>query len=240
MIPVRDANKSHSFPIVTVILIGLNALVWLFEASLGPNGLEMFVKAYGFVPAHFLNFSDYPGGFLGNALIPIFASLFMHGSWMHVIGNMWFLWIFGDNVEDRLGHGTYLLFYLLCGVAASMAHLAFNPESVVPTVGASGAVSGVLGAYIIKFPRARILTVIPSRRQARYARVPAYLFIGLWIAFQFVRGVASLGVYDENAGGVAYWAHIGGFFIGMALFYLIPERRLFRELEVERPKGEIV
>jgi membrane associated rhomboid family serine protease len=240
MIPVRDANKSHSFPIVTVIIIGLNLLVWLFEVSLGPAGLELFVKAYGFVPAHFINFSEHAGGFLGNALIPIFASLFMHGSWMHVIGNMWFLWIFGDNVEDRLGHLKYLVFYLLCGVAASIFHLAFNPNSMVPTIGASGAVSGVLGAYIIKFPHARILTVIPGRRQTRYTRVPAYIFIGLWIGFQFIRGVATLGVYDANAGGVAYWAHIGGFFIGMGLFFLFPQRRLFKELEKEKPAGEIV
>jgi membrane associated rhomboid family serine protease len=238
MIPIRDANKSHSFPVVTVTLIALNALVWLYEASLSPKMLELFVKAYGFIPAHFLAFSQFEGGLLGNAIIPLFSSLFMHGSWMHVIGNMWFLWIFGDNVEDRLGRARYLVFYLLCGIGASLAHVAFNPGSTIPTVGASGAISGVLGAYIITFPHARILAIVPAGRQARQVRVPAYVFIGLWILFQFVRGAATLGVYEENAGGVAYWAHIGGFFMGMGLFSILPQRRLFREQADTR--GELV
>lgn len=221
--PLRDSNPSGTTPFVTMGIIVLNSLMWLYETSLGPH-LQAFVMTYGLTPARVMASAHLEGGVLGNAVIPMFSSIFMHGGWMHIIGNMWFLWIFGDNIEDRLGHGRFLIFYLLCGVLASLAHVFLNPASRAPLIGASGAISGVLGAYLIAFPHARVHTLL----FIRYVEVPAWVFLIVWIGFQLVSGAAVLGKAD--VGGVAFWAHIGGFGIGALVFLILPARRNFRDM----------
>ncbi len=232
MIPLRDANPAQTAPLVTVTLIVINALVWFYEVSLGPHRIEPFIQTYGLVPAHFLSFTSHAGGFFGNAVMPLFTSIFLHGSWAHVIGNMWFLWIFGDNVEDRLGHGRFVLFYLLCGIGASLAHALFNPHSTMPTIGASGAISGVLGAYLIMFPHARVLTLLILFVYVQLIEIPAYVFLLVYIGFQLLMGITAPETYAEQASGVAYWAHIGGFALGVALCLIFPRtRRIVRRKE---------
>lgn len=230
MIPIRDSNPTGSVPVVTIGLILINSLVWLHQVSLGPD-MGRFVFEYGLTPVRFVLADRIQGGFMVNAAIPLMTSMFMHGGWLHVIGNMWFLWIFGDNVEDRLGHIRYLAFYLLCGIGASLAHVYFNPESRIPTVGASGAISGVLGAYLVTFPNARVLTLFIFIIIVRLIEVPAYIFLVVWLIFQFVSGASALGSYGDT-GGVAYWAHMGGFVIGLALILVFPKSRRFRDLSV--------
>jgi membrane associated rhomboid family serine protease len=221
MIPIRDLDaKRTGPPIVTVLLIAANALLFFFELSLGQR-LEAFVMSAGFVPARLseggLGFSD-----LGTGLRSGLLSMFLHGGWAHFLGNMLFLWIFGDNVEDRLGHFRYLVFYLLCGYAATFAHLWFNPASALPAIGASGAISGVLGAYLFLHPRARIQTLLFLGFLIQFIYVPAWVFLPIWFLIQFFSGVASLGVRDaQDVGGVAFFAHIGGFVAGPLLLFLL-------------------
>ncbi|MBM4326079.1 MAG: rhomboid family intramembrane serine protease [Deltaproteobacteria bacterium] len=227
MIPLRDSNPSGTAPVVTVALIALNVVVWFYEVALGPR-VERFIFDYGLIPARFVASLHHPVSMVSNALVPLFTSVFMHGGWLHVIGNMWFLWIFGDNVEDRLGHFRFLIFYLMCGIGASIAHVMFHPGSNIPTIGASGAISGVLGAYLVSFPHSRVLTLLIIFVIIRLVEIPAFLFLILWFVFQFVSGTAEIGSSQET-GGVAYWAHMGGFVIGIALLWFFPKRRRFRE-----------
>src|SRR5262245_41763754 len=220
MIPFRDNIPSRSFPIITVSIILLNVLVFLYELSLG-RYLEPFLFHYGVIPAAVFAWpnSDLP---VSAVAVPFFTSMFLHGGWLHLIGNMWYLWIFGDNVEDRLGHFNYLIFYLVCGIGAGIVHTILNYNTRVPSIGASGAIAGVLGAYLVSYPRARILTLIPIFIFVQFIEIPAILVLGFWFVIQFFSGAASLGAAE--AGGVAYWAHVGGFLIGMILVGLFPRK----------------
>ena len=219
MLPIRDINPSprRLFPGVNIALISLNVLVFLFELSLGPH-LEGFLMAAAFVPAR--AWSGEGGGVVPE-MTSALLSMFLHGGWGHLLGNMLFLWIFGDNVEDRLGHFRYLVFYLLCGYAATFAHAFFNAGSIMPAIGASGAISGVLGAYLFLYPRARIVTLVWLFLFVRFIEIPALVFLPIWFLMQFFSGVSSLGAGDAAAGGVAWFAHIGGFISGPLLLLLL-------------------
>jgi membrane associated rhomboid family serine protease len=199
-----------------------NVLVFLYELSLG-RGLERLIMHYGVVPAAVLAWprSNLP---LAAVALPFLTSMFLHGGWLHLIGNMWYLWIFGDNVEDRLGHFSYLIFYLLCGVGAGIVHTILNAGTDVPSVGASGAIAGVLGAYLVSYPFARVLTLVPIFIFLQVIEIPALIVLGFWFVMQFLSGTASLAVAGGNAGGVAWWAHVGGFIIGMILVSLFPRK----------------
>jgi len=203
MIPLRDVIPSRTTPYVTTTLVGLNALVYIYAFLFVPR-FDRFVAAYGLIPADF-------------SVTTLFTSMFLHGGLLHVAGNMLFLWIFGDNVEDRMGHGRFLVFYLLCGVAAAVGQILIDPASPVPMVGASGAVAGVMGAYFVLYPHSRIVTLIPIFVFFHVIELPAVLFLGLWFLLQFVSGLGSLAVTagGEPTGGVAFWAHIGGFVAGL-------------------------
>ncbi len=222
MIPLRDSNPSATPPVVTVGLIIINAAIFLYQISLGPHA-ERFLLQHGLIPLHFVNFNQFEGGFLNNTLFPLFSSIFLHGGWFHMIGNMWFLWIFGDNVEDRLGHLRFLIFYLLCGIGASLIHVVAGPNSSIPTIGASGAISGVLGAYLVSFPHARVHTLFIIFVIIKFIEVPAYVFLGIWFLFQIVSSLGQSGAYGEAA-GVAWWAHMGGFVVGIVLIWLMGKR----------------
>lgn len=213
MIPLRDANPPGTVPFVTYGIIVLNVLVFLLELAMGDQVGALFMQ-FGVVPARVSAALD-PGAFDGGALLSFGTAMFLHGGWMHLIGNMLFLYVFGDNIEDRCGHGRFVLFYLLAGSAAAAAQVAVDPWSEMPMVGASGAIAGVLGAYVILFPRARILTLLPLFIFFQLLELPAYLFLGLWFLMQIASGVLSLQI-GGDAGGVAWWAHIGGFVAGAA------------------------
>jgi membrane associated rhomboid family serine protease len=215
MIPLKDMAARRSFPFVTLLLIVANVLVFIHQLSLSPPELETFIKNYGLVPAKISLAIAGRHYTLAEALIPLFTCMFLHGGFLHIIGNMWFLWIFGANVEDRLGYLPYLLFYLVCGIISGVAQVLFSWGARVPSLGASGAISGVLGAYIVFFPASRILTLVPLFIIWFTARIPAWVFIGLWFVVQFLSGVNSLGV--ASVGGVAWWAHVGGFLCGVLL-----------------------
>jgi membrane associated rhomboid family serine protease len=223
MIPVRDDQPRFGTPYVTYFLIGLNLLIFLFEATLTPQSFKILLYQFGMVPANITAVLAGTGRMgLMAAFLPTLTSMFLHGSWMHVIGNMWFLWIFGDNIEDYLGHFKYLLFYLLSGLGAAFAQLVLNPHSRVPTVGASGAIAGVLGAYFLLYPRAKVLIWFPI---FFLFYLPAWVTLGYWFAMQFVSGAAtSIANYSETSGGVAFWAHVGGFVAGIVLIKIFPER----------------
>ena len=220
MIPIRDAIRSKHFPAVNVIIIGLNLIVFLWELIQGPNLEEAFFF-FGLVPirysnpelsTHFTTFQQF---------LPFLTSMFLHGGFLHILGNMWFLYIFGDNIEDRLGHIRYLIFYIFCGVAAGLVHLLTNWDSKIPTIGASGAISGVMGAYLLLYPRARILTLIPIFFFFQFFELPAFIFLGYWLFLQLF----SASLTPSNVGGIAFWAHIGGFISGLIfikIFDVIP------------------
>lgn len=213
MIPIRDSIPTRRVPIVNYALIGANLLVFLLMWLAGPEQ-ERLVYQFALIPASFSNGID-----LGD-ISDIFTSMFMHAGIAHIAGNMLYLWIFGDNVEDRLGSFKYLLFYLAGGLVASLTHLLFNPNSQIPTVGASGAIAAVLGAYLVMYPRSRIATFIPLGFFMRLAMVPASVVLGFWFILQLFNGFLSIGAAD--VGGVAFWAHIGGFVAGVVLAKLIP------------------
>jgi membrane associated rhomboid family serine protease len=200
MFPVSDVIPSRTTPVVTVTLIALNAVAFLYELTLGERELQWFVQSYGVVPAHFSS-------------LAVVTSMFLHGGWLHFLGNMLYLWIFGDNVEDRLGHGRFVLFYLGCGAAAALGQVATDPLSAVPMVGASGAIAGVMGAYFVLFPHSRVLTAVFIVFFMDLIEIPAIFFLGIWFLMQFFSGVGSLGA-EAAEGGVAFWAHIVGFAIG--------------------------
>jgi len=224
MIPLRDANPSRRLPFITILLIAANCAVFFYELSLGPHGLQRLVYLLGMVPARVTAFPTNPDIGAGDALVPLLTSMFLHGGWLHLIGNMWFLWIFGDNIEDRLGHLRFLLFYLLCGLGAGLVHTLFNLGSTIPAIGASGAVAGVLGGYFLLFPGARVLTLVPFF-VVFLAELPAWLILLYWFLLQVLSGAISLGARQGEVGGVAWWAHVGGFVIGFFLVRLLGGRR---------------
>lgn len=230
MLPLKDINRSQRFPLVTVLLIVLNGLVFFYELSLGRQSLTRFFYEFGVVPSFYLD-PDYwqSTGLLGGVL-PLFSSMFLHGGWLHFLGNMLYLWVFGDNVEDRLGHFRFLGFYVVCGLAAAFLHVFTNPASNVPTVGASGAIAGVLGAYLILFPGARVLTLVPIFFFFQLVELPALIFLGFWFVMQFFSGAMSLAAGDQQLGGTAWWAHIGGFVAGMGLIWR--SRRSLRQRRI--------
>jgi membrane associated rhomboid family serine protease len=236
MIPLRDhtTRRSAGMPIVTVLLIAANALLFFYELSLGPQRLSTFLMSSAFVPAR-LTEGGFSTGDLGEGLSSGLLSMFLHGGWAHFLGNMLFLWIFGDDVEHRLGRFRFLVFYLLAGYAATFAHLWSSPGSPVPAIGASGAISGVLGAYLFLHPQARIDTLVFLGIFARIVQVPAWVFLPFWFLIQLFSGFASLGARTaEEAGGVAWFAHIGGFVAGPVLLFVLGGRRRPRLEREER------
>lgn len=219
MIPLRDDNPTVLWPVVTLVLITANTAVFFYELSLEPGLLEAFIYQAGMVPASITQ-SYIPGT---GGYFSVVTSMFLHGGWMHVIGNMLYLWIFGNNIEDSMGHLRFTIFYLLAGLAAAATHLVFNPASMVPTIGASGAVSGVLGAYLVLFPHARVQTLVTLGFFIRIIYLPAWLLLIFWIGLQLLnQAVAPM---DPEAGGVAYAAHIGGFVAGILLIPLFRKYR---------------
>ena len=226
MLPIRDTIRSKNFPIMNWMLIGLNTLVFLFEVSLAPSGLNRLIHNFGIIPARF-DFSNL--GILLNeprVLLTLFTHMFLHGGWFHFLSNIWVLHIFGDNVEDRMGAGRFLLFYLLSGLVAVVSQILIGPASTVPTIGASGAIAGVLGAYFLSFPRARVTTVILLFIFPWFVELPAVIFLGFWFVSQLFYGVASLGLpASASMGGVAWFAHIGGFVFGMLFYKLFTSSR---------------
>ena len=228
MIPIRDAIRSKTFPVVNVLIIVANCLAFLWQLSLGPQ-LREALLFYGIVPVRYSDPSLSIQFSLFEQVFPFFTSMFLHGGFLHILGNMWFLYIFGDNIEDRLGHIRYLIFYLLCGIAAGVIHLYTNWESNLPTIGASGAISGIMGAYLLLYPRSRILTLIPIFFFLQFVEIPAFIFLGYWLLIQ----ILSASFTPKNVGGIAWWAHIGGFVVGLVfikLFDLIPRMRMGQEL----------
>ncbi|MGA8430957.1 MAG: rhomboid family intramembrane serine protease [Candidatus Sulfotelmatobacter sp.] len=224
MLPIKDDQPRFSTPYINYFLIGLNLLIFLFEASLTPASLKAFISEFAIIPAHLSALLAGSSQYSPIAVVlPFFTSMFLHGSWMHVIGNMWFLYIFGDNVEDYLGHFNYLTFYLLTGLIAMSCQVAMDVHSRVPNLGASGAIAGVLGAYFVLYPRARVLTWL----FVFVIYVPAWVILGYWFVLQFVSGTVTSLVYEGRSvgGGVAFWAHVGGFVAGLALIKIFPQRR---------------
>ena len=204
MFPLKDTQPSYSRPVVNIALIAVNLLVFLYEYLLGPYGGNAFVEHYGLVPDHV-------------QLSRILTSMFLHGGWLHVLGNMWFLWVFGDKIEDLLGHGKYLLFYLLCGIVAALGQVIANPYSTAPMVGASGAIAGVMGAYLVKFPRARILTLVFVFFFITTVEIPVPIMLGYWFVTQLFNGIGSIARTHLSQGGTAFFAHIAGFVAGIVL-----------------------
>ncbi len=214
MFPIKDAQPSYSRPFVTMLLIAVNVLVFLYQVSLERYTLNHFIATWALVPAHF-------------EISAVFTSMFLHGGWMHLLGNMWFLWIFGDNVEDALGHAKYLLFYLLAGAAAALGHVLLNADSTIPTVGASGAIAGVMGGYIVKFPHSRILTLVFVFFFVSFVQVPAGVMLAYWFLIQLMSGVGSIALTQASGGGVAWFAHVGGFIAGVVLIKLMGTRERY-------------
>ena len=215
MIPLRDSVPSSTTPVVTYAIIAINVLVFIQQLALSPEELHHFFAHYGVVPAR-LQLTD------------LFTSMFLHGGFMHLIGNMWFLWIYGDNVEDVLGRVKYLAFYLTCGIAGSLAQVAADPGTSIPNIGASGAIAGVMGAYLLKFPHARVLTLIPLFVVFFTRELPAYIILIYWFVLQFFAGVGTLAESSTGAtGGIAFFAHVGGFLMGMLLIKVLPSREAY-------------
>jgi len=218
MIPLRDENPSGSKPVATWTLIAINVAAFFYEILLGPD-LRAFIMDWGFVPNRMAQALGAGAEPLPPVLATLFTSMFLHGGWAHLAGNMWYLWIFGDNIEDRMGRGRFVAFYLAAGIVSVLAHFASHPGSGAPTVGASGAIAGVLGAYMRAFPRARVITLVPLFPFFQVAALPAVVVLGLWFVIQFFSGALALAW--SSVGGVAWWAHIGGFafgYLGMMLF----------------------
>ena len=211
MFPVSDVIPSRTVPFVTIVLIAVNALVFLYQVALGPHELRLFMASYAVIPAWFW----WPS---------LVTSQFLHAGWMHIIWNMVYLWIFGDNVEDRLGHVGYLVFYLGAGAAAALLQVLFNPFSAVPMVGASGAIAGVMGAYFVLYPQSRVLTAIFIFFFFDLVEIPAVFFLGFWFLMQLLSGVGSLGASTASTGGTAFWAHVGGFVAGAAIGLVLRTR----------------
>jgi membrane associated rhomboid family serine protease len=230
MIPLRDENPRRTVPVVTYLLIALNVLGFLWELSLGRN-LDRALFSVAFIPARF-----WIPGYWAQDIFTMIASMFLHGGLMHIGSNMLYLWIFGDNVEDRLGKVRYILFYFACGIGATLAHAIFSSGSRIPAIGASGAIAGVLGAYLILYPHARVMTLIPIFFFITIREIPAVIILGFWFVLQLFSGVGSLGVPDaQDMGGVAYFAHIGGFVAGIVLIFLLGGTRRPRQVQPPPP-----
>jgi membrane associated rhomboid family serine protease len=221
MIPYKDDNPTRTFPYITIGLIAANAVIFLLQMTSSAD-LRQTVFAYGAIPQFILTFKTVQPI---HPFLTIFTSMFMHGGILHIFGNMLYLWIFGDNIEDRLGHIRFLIFYLLCGIAAAYSHAITEPSSILPMIGASGAVSGILGAYMLLFPRARVHTLIFLGFFIQVIRLPALFIIGLWVVIQFLNSIINRGIAGQ--GGVAWFAHIGGFIFGILMirFFLKPKKR---------------
>lgn len=235
MIPIRDTYRSRNYPIVNMLIIGTNVFLYLVETAQGEM-LERFIFTFGLVPARYTvpEISSYftPA----QQIIALFSFMFLHGGFLHLAGNMWSLYIFGDNVEDRLGPIRYLLFYLCCGWISGLSHLLTNWQSPVPTIGASGAISGIMGAYLVLYPRSKILTLIPIFIIPYFIEIPAFFFLGIWFFLQFLNAMATPG----DAAGIAWWAHIGGFVFGMVLlkvFSTIPQTGLTSQVRQTTARG---
>ena len=222
MFPLRDDVPARQFPVVTVVLIAVNVVIFLFEVMLGTTA-NMITQTFGIVPARLTG--EWQDPFVPLTLI---SSMYLHGGWAHLLGNMWYLWIFGDNVEDRMGRGRFFIFYTLCGLVAGLLQVLAAPQSVIPIIGASGAIAGVLGAYLLLYPRARVSTLVPSFYFYRVIWLPAIIVLGGWFLIQLLNGLISIGVVMQT-GGVAWWAHIGGFVAGMGLM------PVFRRQDARRP-----
>lgn len=218
MIPIKDTIRSRHFPWVNTAIIAANILIFLYEISLGSQtALAQLAQEYGFIPvAQMRLLQEAPLSL--NTWIPAITAMFLHGGWFHLLGNMLYLWVFGDNVEDTLGHIKYFFFYVLAGIAGNLAHMLMNPFSTIPTIGASGAIAGVLGAYFVTFPRSRILSLVPIFVFITFMELPAVLFLFLWFAMQILNGLAAVGIPGNM---VAWWAHIGGFIAGMVLIKIL-------------------
>jgi membrane associated rhomboid family serine protease len=212
MIPLRDVIPSRTVPVITVTLIVLNAVAWFYEISLPDRELAVFLQHYGVVPADF-------------SPATLVTSMFLHGGWMHVIGNMWWLWIFGDNVEDRLGHGRFIVFYLLCGFAAAVGQMLIDPFSTLPTIGASGAIAGVMGAYFVLYPKSRVLTLVPIFFFIQLIEVPAVVLLGLWFGMQLLSAGTVAVTASTQGGGVAFMAHVAGFVVGVLGVFVFRRRQ---------------
>ncbi len=248
MIPIRDSVRSRTIPYVNLTIIAANLLVFVYELTLG-SGLNRFLCDWGvisrdvtnfFAPPHRPEFVLGPCGLSSSpveadVLLRPFTAMFIHAGWLHILGNMLFLWIFGDNVEDALGHLRYLLFYLICGLAADAAQVFMTPNDLLPAVGASGAIAGVMGAYLVLYPRANIAVLVPLLILLGAIYIPAVLLIGVWFLIQLFSGVASIGYATGGSGGVAWWAHIGGFLVGMLLIALFRPRRRSRYRPLRYP-----
>ena len=247
MIPIRDTIPSKNYPVVNNCIIGINVILYLVQMAQGPD-LNRFVYIYGLVPARY-SIPQITSYFTtGQQFFSLLSFMFLHGGFWHLLGNMWSLYIFGDNVEDRLGPLRYIVFYLLCGITSGLSHLIFNLNSNIPTIGASGAIAGVMGAYLILHPNAKILTLIPIIFIPWFIEIPAFFFLGFWFVLQFINAAGSHG----SIGGIAWWAHIGGFIFGiifLKIFLLLPKigvsdqmrrvtaKRKTHRLQVVRPVG---
>ena len=212
MIPLRDIIPSRTTPYITVTIIILNTLAWFYELSVPNDMLPAFLQVYGVVPA----------AFHASTLV---TSMFLHGSWMHVIGNMWYLWIFGDNVEDRLGHGRFIVFYLLCGIVAAFGQILIDPTSTLPAIGASGAIAGVMGAYFVLYPQSRVLTLIPLIIFWEVIELPAIILLGFWFLMQLFSAGAIAVTASTGGGGVAFMAHVAGFITGIVAVFVFRQRQ---------------
>src|SRR6478609_912296 len=212
MIPLRDVIPSRTVPFLTISIIVVNALAWFYELGLPREELPVFLRQFGVVPAYF-------------SPPTLITSMFLHGSWSHVLGNMWYLWIFGDNVEDRVGHGRFVLFYLLCGIAAALGQVAVDPSSTLPTIGASGAIAGVMGAYFVLYPHSRVLTLIPWIF-LQIVELPAIVLLGFWFVMQLFSAGTIAMTTSSHGGGVAFAAHVVGFVVGMGAVFLFRKREL--------------
>jgi len=247
MIPLRDTVPTKNYPVVNNTIIGINVVIFLYQLVIGV-GLEKFIYIYGLVPARYSVPQISAYFTISQQVFSFISFMFLHGGFWHLLGNMWSLYIFGDNVEDRLGHLRYLLFYIICGLGSGLSHILLNLNSNVPTIGASGAIAGVMGAYFILHPRARILTLIPIIFIPYFLEIPAYIYLGIWFVLQFLNAAGSHG----QASGVAWWAHIGGFVFGiifLKLLLILPstsspeilrratERKKTPRLQVIRPVG---
>src|SRR5262245_53002975 len=212
MIPLRDVIPSRTVPYLTVSIIILNALAWFYELSLPREDLPVFLQQFGVVPAYF-------------APPTLISSMFLHGSWSHVLGNMWYLWIFGDNVEDRMGHFRFLLFYLLRGIVAALGQIVIDPTSTLPTIGASGAIAGVMGAYFVLYPQSRVLTLIPLIVFWEIVELPAIFLLGFWFLMQLFSAGAIAATANSQSGGVAFMAHVAGFITGLVGVFIFRKRQ---------------
>jgi membrane associated rhomboid family serine protease len=212
MIPLRDVIPSRTVPYLTVSIIVLNALAWFYELGLPREDLPVFLRQFGVVPAYF-------------TVPTLISSMFLHGSWSHVLGNMWYLWIFGDNVEDRMGHFRFLIFYLLCGIVAALGQIFIDPTSTLPTIGASGAIAGVMGAYFVLYPQSRVLTLIPLIVFWEIVELPAIFLLGFWFLMQLFSAGAIAATANSQAGGVAFMAHVAGFITGLVGVFIFRKRQ---------------